>query len=73
MTVTEDALAACEGADALVIMTPWPAFRALKTGDIVARLRGCVVIDPFSMLDRTATAAAGLEHVVLGAPLPVHA
>jgi hypothetical protein len=31
------------------------------------------VIDPFSMLDRTATAAAGLEHVVLGAPLPVHA
>ena len=73
MTVTEDALAACDGADALVIMTPWPAFRALKAGDIAARLRGCVVIDPFSMLDRTATAAAGLEHIVLGAPLPVHA
>ena len=73
MTVTEDALAACDGADALVIMTPWPAFRALKAGDIAARLRGCVVIDPFSMLDRAATAAAGLEHIVLGAPLPVHA
>ena len=73
MTVAEDALSPCDGADALVIMTPWPQFRALKPGDIAARLRGCVVIDPFSMLDRAATAAAGLEHVVLGAPLPVHA
>jgi len=73
MTVAEDALSPCDGADALVIMTPWPQFRALKSGDIAARLRGRVVIDPFSMLDRAATAAAGLEHVVLGAPLPVHA
>ena len=73
MTVTEDALAPCDGADAVVIMTPWPQFRALKPVDIAARLRGRVVVDPFSMLDRAATAAAGLEHVVLGAPLPVHA
>jgi UDPglucose 6-dehydrogenase len=73
MTVTEDALAPCDDADALVIMTPWPQFRALKPVDIAARLRGRVVVDPFSMLDRAATAAAGLEHVVLGAPLPVHA
>jgi UDPglucose 6-dehydrogenase len=72
MTVTDDPLAPCEGADALVIMTPWPQFRGLKPTDIAARLRGRVVVDPFSMLDRAA-AAAGLEHVVLGAPLPVHA
>jgi UDPglucose 6-dehydrogenase len=73
MTASEDALAACEGADALVIMTPWPQFRSLKPSDIVARLRGRVVVDPFSILDRAAAVAAGLEHVVLGAPLPVHA
>ena len=73
ITVTEDAVAPCEGADALVIMTPWPQFRALKPTDIVARLRGRVVVDPFSMLDRAAAVAAGLEHVVLGAPMPVHA
>ena len=54
MTVAEDALSPCDGADALVIMTPWPQFRALKPGDIAARLRGRVVIDPFSMLDRAA-------------------
>ena len=67
MTVTDDALAACDGADALVIMTPWPQFRALKPADIAGRLRGRVVVDPFSMLDRAAAAAAGLEHLVLGA------
>jgi UDPglucose 6-dehydrogenase len=73
MTVTDDALAPCEGADALVVMTPWPQFRSLKSDDIAARLRGRVVVDPFSMLDPAAAVAAGLEHVVLGAPLPVHA
>lgn len=73
MTVAGDALAACEGADALVIMTPWPQFRELEPAAVASRLRGRIVVDPFSMLDRAAAAAARLEHVVLGAPLPVHA
>jgi UDPglucose 6-dehydrogenase len=67
MTNTADALAVCDGVDALVIMTPWPQFRALRPVDIAGRLRGRVVVDPFSMLDRAAAAAAGLDHVVLGA------
>jgi UDPglucose 6-dehydrogenase len=72
MIVTDDAMAPCDGADALLIMTPWPQFRALHPTEIARRLRGRVVIDPFSVLDRAAAAAAGLEHVVLGAPLPAH-
>jgi UDPglucose 6-dehydrogenase len=68
MTVTDDAMAVCHGADALVIMTPWPQFRALEPIEIVRHLRGPVAIDPFSVLDHSAAAAAGLEHVVLGAP-----
>jgi UDPglucose 6-dehydrogenase len=68
MTLAEDALAACAGADALVIMTPWPQFRSLEPAAIAGRLRGRVVVDPFSVLDRAAATAAGLEHVVLGAP-----
>jgi UDPglucose 6-dehydrogenase len=67
MTISDDALATSDRADALVIMTPWPQFRALKPAHIAGRLRGRVVVDPFSMLDRAAAAAAGLEHVVLGA------
>ena len=69
---SEDALAACTGVDALVIMTPWPQFRALAARDIAARMRGKTVIDPYGVLDGRAAAAAGLEHVVLGAPLRVH-
>jgi UDPglucose 6-dehydrogenase len=67
LALAEDALAACAGADALVIMTPWPQFRSLEPAAIAGRLRGRVVVDPFSVLNRAAAAAAGLEHVVLGA------
>ena len=68
ITAASDALACCQGADALAIMTQWPQFRALAAADLAGRLRGRVVVDPFSVLDRAAAAAAGLDHVVLGAP-----
>src|SRR5262245_28575041 len=71
MTVSDSALAACHGADAVAIMTPWPQFRELRPKDIARRMRGRVVVDPFSMLDRAAAVGAGLDHVVLGAP-PAH-
>jgi UDPglucose 6-dehydrogenase len=73
MTLADNALACGDGAHALVIMTPWPQFRELKPAALVERMQGRVVVDPFSMLDRSAAAAAGLEHLVLGAPLPAHA
>jgi UDPglucose 6-dehydrogenase len=69
LTVADDPLAACDSADAVAIMTPWPQFRALRPADLARRMRGRVVVDPFAMLDRAAAVAAGLEHVVLGAPL----
>jgi UDPglucose 6-dehydrogenase len=61
-----DALAACEGGDALIIATPWPQFRELRPSEIAARLRGRIVIDPFACLDRAQCAEAGLRHVSLG-------
>lgn len=64
----ETALAACEGADALVVMTPWPVFRTLAPAAIAARLAGRTVIDPYGALDPAAVAAAGLRHIRLGAP-----
>jgi UDPglucose 6-dehydrogenase len=68
MTAAPDALAACEGADALVVMTPWPQFAALDPREIARRMRGRIVIDPYGMLNHAATAAAGLQHHVLGSP-----
>lgn len=61
------ALDACEGADALMVMTPWPQFKQLQPQDVACRLRGRVVIDPFRCLDSAACKTAGLLHVVLGA------
>jgi len=70
MTVADDALACCDRADALVILTAWPQFRSLRPSELRGRMRGRVVIDPGSVLDRAAATGAGLEHVVLGAPSP---
>jgi UDPglucose 6-dehydrogenase len=65
---TASALDACDGADALVIMTPWSAFRALSPAALAVRLRGQIVIDPYGVLDARACRAAGLRHLILGAP-----
>ena len=64
----EDALDACRGADAVIIMTPWRPFSALAPAAIAEAMAGRVVIDPFGVLDGKAAAAAGLEHHRLGAP-----
>jgi len=66
LTGAASALEACVGADALVIMTPWGEFRALRVDAVAARLRGRTVIDPHGVLDSRACHAAGLEHVTLG-------
>lgn len=40
MIVADDPLDVCDGADALVIATPWPAFRSLKLDDLTRKMRG---------------------------------
>lgn len=59
-------LEACEGADAVAIMTPWGQFRKLDPAALAARLRGKVVLDPYAVLDRAACIAAGLGYHTLG-------
>jgi UDPglucose 6-dehydrogenase len=73
MVVTDDPLTACDRADALVIATAWPQFRALAPAEIAQRLRGRLVVDPYAVLERGAARAAGLDHIVLGAPQGVPA
>tara|TARA_R110000782_G_scaffold243386_4_gene329977 strand:+ start:30534 stop:31844 length:1311 start_codon:yes stop_codon:yes gene_type:complete len=59
-------LDACDGADAVVIITPWPAYRGLIPVEIAGRMRGRTLIDPFGLLPSAAVTAAGLDHFVLG-------
>lgn len=62
------ALDAARGVDALVIMTPWPEFRALEPRALAEVMRGRLVLDPYRVLDPQAVRNAGLDHVTLGVP-----
>jgi UDPglucose 6-dehydrogenase len=65
-----DALAMLADAEALMILTPWPAYRDLGAARIAERLAGRIVLDPYQVLDRQAARVAGLIHHTLGrAPL----
>ena len=62
------ALEACRGADALIVMTPWPEFLKIEPVKIKAVMKGGVLIDPFGGLDQTACVEAGFSYHRLGAP-----
>lgn len=64
------ALDAAQGADALIVMTPWPEFSRLDPAALAQRMAGRVVIDPFAILDGPALRAAGFAYFTLGAPPP---
>lgn len=61
-----DPLEALAGADALLILTPWPEYRAVAPGRIAGTMRGRIVLDPYGVLDARAAVAAGLELHTLG-------
>jgi UDPglucose 6-dehydrogenase len=61
-----DAYAAANGADALVIVTEWDEFRALDLERIAASLRGKVLVDLRNVYDRSEAEAAGLSYFGVG-------
>jgi len=63
---SQDALAAARGADALMILTPWPEYRDISPARIREAMRGRVVLDPYGVLDIDAAHKAGLEVHTLG-------
>jgi UDPglucose 6-dehydrogenase len=60
-------LEAAQGADALVIMTPWQVYRELRADKLAQMMVGRTVIDPYQVLDGAGAAAAGLDYFTLGA------
>ncbi len=57
---------ACQGADVLAVMTPWPEFRSCPVAQVKAAMRGRTVIDPFHVMDEGECSLFGLSHYVLG-------
>jgi len=51
VTLAPGALAAAQGADAVVVSTDWPEFRALAADDVARMMTGTTVLDPGRFLD----------------------
>ena len=71
LTLTEDAMSATDGADALVIVTEWSQFRSPNLAAVRTRLRHPVLVDGRNVLDAKQVTAAGLSYVSIGRT-PVH-
>lgn len=70
VSAASSAIEAAREADAVLIMTPWPEFRAVGPDDLAHVMSGTTVIDPYRVLDPERMRAAGLRHFCLGSPAP---
>ena len=61
-------LEAAAGADAIVVVTEWPEYRAIDWAAAASTMRGNLVFDLRRIADADAVAAAGLRLVTLGRP-----
>jgi len=65
--ITESALEAIDGADAVVLVTEWPEFRELDwTGEVKRRMRVPLVVDGRNFLDREQLVEAGFTYEGIG-------
>ncbi|GGM57538.1 UDP-glucose 6-dehydrogenase [Longimycelium tulufanense] len=68
LTVVDDPYAVAKDADALVLLTEWPEFRALDWTMVAELLNGKVVIDTRNHLDPDVLSRAGLTWHGVGRP-----
>ncbi len=68
LSLAPSALAALEGADALVIVTEWKEFRSVDLGQVRDALRQPLVFDGRNLYDPALARAAGLEYRAIGRP-----
>jgi UDPglucose 6-dehydrogenase len=65
--ISDSALEAVDGADAVVLVTEWPEFRELDwAGEVKRRLKQPLVVDGRNFLDREALVAAGFTYEGIG-------
>jgi UDPglucose 6-dehydrogenase len=73
-SLVPSALAATDGADALLVLTEWPEFARISPAAIASALGSGVVIDGRNVLDAERMAAAGVRYRGMGRHAePVHA
>ena len=62
----DDAYAAADGADALVVVTEWDEFRGIDLNEMKRRMRGTALIDLRNVYDPAEAARAGLAYRGIG-------
>ena len=66
VTIFSSPLAAAEGADALVVMTPWNSYASVPLKELRKVFQGRVIIDPYAILDEAQCRDLGFEYQRLG-------
>jgi UDPglucose 6-dehydrogenase len=64
--IADSMLAAVANADAVVIVTEWPEFRAVVSPEVHAAMRGTLIVDGRNLLDPDEAVAAGFTYVPIG-------
>jgi UDPglucose 6-dehydrogenase len=62
----ESALEACDGADALAVLTEWPEFSSISPTDVSSRLTTAVVVDSRNILNKNLWLETGFEYRGVG-------
>ena len=71
-TACSSAMECASGADALMVLTPWPEFRNLDPAALAAVMRGRLIVDPYRVFRSDAALATGFDYITLGVP-PIRA
>jgi UDPglucose 6-dehydrogenase len=58
-----------DGADILILATPWPEFSSISTDDLIEKMRGRIVIDPYGMFNEIDLKSSGFSYFKLGTSL----
>lgn len=66
LLVSSDPYAACEGAEALVVLTEWDEFRWLDFDKVASVMAAARVMDTRNLLERAALVRRGFDYVGLG-------
>ena len=62
----DSALEACDGADALAVLTEWPEFTNVNPADVSTRLNNAVVVDGRNVLDPQQWKSSGFQYRGVG-------
>jgi UDPglucose 6-dehydrogenase len=64
--IADDALEAVHGADALVLVTEWPEYRAISPAQLKGMMSGNLVLDGRNTLDGESLKNAGFNYAGIG-------